>query len=448
MLNSGSSGRRCIVQTAIFSSKKAISLKSVHIAMYRLAKRHPLLRMKIKRSISDDTDNDWFLPMDKMEVKIEELPDKIWQDVMEQHLSESRINVEEGPLWYVKFLPNIYEEDTHVKLQHQFALIFVFDHAICDGNSILRLINETLLYLEDEINGVENYDKIESLPLPKSICDLTGIEDRLPLSLKIAKILISWFPSIIGWTLAKKYFKDNNLWITNINKNHLTPTVVPGTKMITMTFNQSETTQFMKSCKVHNVSPGAAFQSALLTILSEKLSLSEAEFRVSINLRQHHPKFKADNMFQQIAYHSTILWCKTKIPKTKKHWTLAKYCKQALHDNLVSRIGDSLQLLSVFRGIPGDILASEPQKSDSLVAFHNYGNCSFLNRGDNCSVRVTAMHGCIPLHKKAGPLFHAHCCCLEKQFFFGLAYSTSIISKETALEISEYVKQKIIQEIK
>ena len=123
LLNVGSLGAKHIVRTVIFSSERPISLQSVEIAMGRLAERHPLLRMKVKRSISND--NDWFIPMNKMEVKIEELPDRSWLDVMEQQLSYAGINVEEGPLWHVKFLPNINIEDTHVKLPHQYALIYL-----------------------------------------------------------------------------------------------------------------------------------------------------------------------------------------------------------------------------------------------------------------------------------------------------------------------------------
>ena len=118
--------------------------------------------------------------MDKMKVRVEELPDKLWLDVKEQQLSESGINMEKCLLWHVKFLPNINTEGTHVKLPHQYALIFVFAHAICDGNSMISIINDTLLYLEDGINGVEVFNKIESLPLPKSLCDLTDMEHKLP----------------------------------------------------------------------------------------------------------------------------------------------------------------------------------------------------------------------------------------------------------------------------
>ena len=89
-LNMGSIGVNHTVRTVILSSERPISLKSVEIALLRLAERHPLLRVKVKRSISDDNENDWFIPMDKMEVKEEELPHKMWLDVMKQQLSRDK----------------------------------------------------------------------------------------------------------------------------------------------------------------------------------------------------------------------------------------------------------------------------------------------------------------------------------------------------------------------
>ena len=444
----GRKGAMHIVRTAIFSSERLISLQSVEIALSRLVERHPLLRMKVS---SNGPDNEWFIPMDKMKVKVEELPNKSWLDVMEQQLSESGINVEEGPLWHVKFLPNINKEDTHVKLPHQYALIFVFDHAICDGNSFLRILNETLLYFENEMNGIENYDRIKSLPLPKSPCDLADVEHRLPLSLKLVQLLITWFPSIIGRIVTRLTVKGASEWIKKININLIPPAVTPATNMIPMAFNESETRQFMKACKSHNVSPFAAFQAALLTVLNDKVSLpEETKFITTVNLRPYYAKSESDDVLQQVVSYATSISCKATTRKRNNNsdfWTLAENCKHAVHDNLVTRIDKSLQLYSIMSKIPVDILVSKPDKVISVAIFHNLGNCSFLDRRDDCPVRVIATYGCIPQHKSPGPLFHAHCVYLEKKFLCSLSYSNKNIWKEVALEISENIKQKIFEEI-
>ena len=410
LLNRGRKGDMYIVRTVIFSSERPISLQSVEIALSRLAERHPLLRVKVS---SNGPDNEWFIPMDKMKVKVEELPNKSWLDVMEQQLSESGINVEEGPLWHVKFLSNINTEDTDVKLPHQYALVFVFDHAICDGNSFLRIMNETFLYFENEMNGNENHDRINPLPLPESLCDLADVEYRLPLSLKLIQLLISWFPSIIGRIVTRLTVKGASEWIKKINKNLIPPAVTPATNMIPMAFNQSETRQLMKACKSHNVSPFAAFQAALLTVLNDKLSLpEETEFKITVNLRPYYAKSDADYIFQQVVSYATFIPCKATIPKknnSSDFWTLAENCKHAVHDNLVTQFDKSLQLYSIMRKIPVDILVSEPDEVTSVAIFHNLGNCSFLDRRDNCPVRVIATYGCIPQHQSPGQLFHAHC---------------------------------------
>ena len=306
LLNMGSIGVNHIVKTVIFSSDNPISLKSVDIALLRLAERHPLLRVKIKRYISDYNVNDWLIPMDKMHVNVEELPHKMWLDVMEQQLSESGINIEKGPLWHVKFLPNINTEDPHVKLPHQHALIFVFDHAICDDNSMLRIINETLLYLENEMNGFENYDKVDSLPFPESLCNLPDVEHRLPLSLKVFQLLISWIPSIMGWVVTRLIAKDNT---KNLNSNLVSPTAaISASHVVPIVFNQSETMKLTNSCKAENVSPFAAFQAAVLTILNDKLSLPrEFKLNIPVNIRQYYSKLKQDYIYQQVANYVTFI---------------------------------------------------------------------------------------------------------------------------------------------
>ena len=78
---------------------------------------------------------------------------------------------------------------------------------------MISIINETLLYLEDGINGVEVFNKIESLPLPKSLFDLTDMEHKLPLVLKFVRLLISWFPFIIGGTMRSMNIKSQSEWI-------------------------------------------------------------------------------------------------------------------------------------------------------------------------------------------------------------------------------------------
>ena len=143
-----------------------------------------------------------------------------------------------------------------------------------------------------------------------------------------------------------------------INNSLIPPAVIPATKIIPIIFNQSETTRLMKACTTHNVSPFAAFQAALLTILKYKLSLpEEIEFNITVDLRSYYAKSEGDDIFQQAVSYATFLSCKTRIPKqnTCDFWTLAKYCKHVVHDNLVGRINNSLQFLPIIRKIPIDV---------------------------------------------------------------------------------------------
>ena len=447
MMNLGRRGLLHIVDTVIFASANPMTLQNVEKAMLRLVKRHPLLRMKVKQSTCNKTTNDWFEPMDQIQKNVEELADKEWLDVVEKQLSEPGINREEGPLWHVKFLPNINCENTHITLPHQFALIFVFDHAICDGSSILIIINETLSYLEDELNGVEHYENPESLPLPKSFCDILDIEKRLSFSFKFIQLLTNWVPSIVRMIANKMYAKDRSWLIKNIDDNPpIKSTIRPATRMIPIVFDKNETKQFMKSCKAHSVSPFAALQAAMLIVLVEQLSLSEeVHFDTTVDVRPQYAQSRADSIYEQVAYYAKSIMCKITIQSEKKTtdmWAVAESCKHAVHDNLFTRVENTLQLYYLMNKIQVDPAIVTP-----LAVFVNSGKCSLLDRADDCPARAIAMYGSVPMHNISRPvLFGIHCICLENRFMWILTYSTNNINIDTASEIAKGIKQKLIQE--
>ena len=442
MMNLGRIGVMQIVRTVIFSSVKPISIKNVERVLYRLAARHPLLRMKIKKYIFKGITSDWFVPMENIIIKLEELPDKVWLDVMEKQLSDTEINTEDGPLWHVKFLPNINHEETEINLSHQCAMIFVFNHAICDANSMLHLINETLSNLENELTEVKHFEKIESLPLPNSLSDIAGIESRRPFSHELFQLLISLFPFIL-WLAMTLIHKDRSTWIRRFKKKHSN---VSGTGIVAKCFNKSETEIFLHSCKVHSVSPLAAFQAASVTILADKLAISrEVQFGTTVNLRSYYNECK-NNIYREVASYSAFLDCKVKILEEKgDFWKLAQNCKNAVHEDLVARTEKQMQLMSVLRMVPGGVI-SKLNNVTSLFSFGNLGNCSFLNRNDDSHVRVIAVYGTGSIHRGPMPLFCAHLIYFEKRFLWNLSYSTSNISKEAAAIVAENIKQKIIEE--
>ena len=445
MLNMGRGGLMNVVRTAIFSSLEPISLNNVEKVMLRLAERHMFLRTIVKKRICDGTTTEWFAPMEKSAILIEELPDKVWLDVMEKQLSEPDINLEEGPLWCVKFLPNINVEDDDTKLTHKCALIFVFNHAICDANSMFRLINETLSYLEDELVGHKKQEMAKPLPLPITLEDLTDIRSRRPLSIKVWQMIVSMFPSLFGNFMKKMMSSKENVWVTKMGVNSGT---APATSTVPMAFNKSETAIFMKSCKDHSVSPLAALQAAYLSVLADKLSLSgdEVNFGTTVNLRPFYAKSKTDYAYQQIASYISFLSCTVKIPEKNDFWTFAQTCKDAVHHDLLVRTEKMLHFLSMLGSLPmKDFL--KPGTNSSLGDFNNCGNCSYLDRGDDCPIRVTAVYGCSAQHKGTGPLFSVHTVFFEKRFLWNLTYYKHVVSKQVATDFAKSVQDKLIKQI-
>ena len=354
--------------------------------------------------------------MEKITVKLEELPDKVWLDVMEKQLSEPEINPEEGPLWHVKFLRDINLEDTDKKLAYQCALIFVFNHAICDASTMLHLINETLSYLEDELNGGGTYQTLDSLPLPGTCFQVTKLSSKAPLYCKFADTFYYWFPSIIGLIIKISLFKDRSLWLKKLDSNSCT---ILKTSIIPMYLNEfeTETESVLRSCKTHAVSPFAAFQAALLTILTDKLSITgEVEFTVTVSLRPYCNQSEMECIDQQIAYYVSSLACKVTTPDGNENsdfWRLAQSCKKTVHNNILGRVGKRLHMFSILRTNTEPI--TDKRSIDKLVNFNNCGNCSFLNRNETSPARVTSIYACSAQHNGSKPLFNCHFIYFEKR---------------------------------
>ena len=445
MMNLGRKGMMTAVRAAVFSSQKPIVLQNVQGVLHRLAERHPLLRMKVQKRFSEGTTGDWFVPMEKITIKLDELPDKVWLDVMERQLSEPEINLEEGPLWLVKFLPNINLEYTDVKLSHQCALIFVFNHAICDASSMLRLINETLSYLEDELNGVETRKVIDSLPLPGTCLEVTKLSSRGPLYCRFAEALYCWFPSILGFIIKRSLFKDKSMWLKKLDSSSST---ILKTSIIPMSLNQFETESLLRSCKTRSVSPFAAFQAALLTILTDRLSITgEVKFRVTVSLRPYCRQSKMNCIDQQIACYVSAIDCKVGIPEGNENsdfWNLAQSCKKTVHNNISGRVEKNMHMFSILRTNSEPL--TDTRSIGTLVNFNNCGNCSFLNRDENCPVRVTSIYACSARHNGSKPLFNCHLMYFEKRFLWNLTYYSNLVNTNVASNIAALVQQKLLQE--
>ena len=104
--------------------------------------------------------------------------------------------------------------------------------------------------------------------------------------------------------------KSKNCVTKNMAKTSLKRNMVSATNMIPTTFNEKDTKAIMKACKVHYVSPLAAIQAAMITILTEKQYISgEIEFTATVDLRRYYPACKANDKYQQVANYATLAPC-------------------------------------------------------------------------------------------------------------------------------------------
>ena len=138
-----------LANTLVLRTKKLLQESVVKKALELLSKRHPMLRMLIRKN---NDGNYCFQKRHNVLVDLRQLDNSNWRDVMEESLLE-KFDVENGPLWRFIFLPNArYEIETgsdvnDTTFPHECICIFCFHHSIIDGTSYSRLFAEFLHYL-------------------------------------------------------------------------------------------------------------------------------------------------------------------------------------------------------------------------------------------------------------------------------------------------------------
>ena len=231
--------------TMVLRSKKPITGSVVRKAMELLMKRHPMLRMCIKKN----QDGDYRLQkMANVHVDLRELDTTDWKTVMEDSLLE-KFDGENGPLWRVTFLPNArYVPDTEEDIpdiasyHHQCICVFGFHHIVGDGPSYSRMFAEFIKYVGKLINNEE--PEVISMPMlpPMDLYMDELIQPKWyhrPLHLVLEILcIIPGFPEFI---MSRMFGEGNAFTRKHGVEIQRDPDIQPRTKIIPMEFTRIET---------------------------------------------------------------------------------------------------------------------------------------------------------------------------------------------------------------
>lgn len=199
-------GETAVNVVASVTIKGSIRASDLHASLLKIQTRHPLLSSNVWK---DESGIPYFIdqhPIQRIMVRtVNRLTDKDWE---RESIAEclTPFDTKNGSLLRLVWL----------KSENISNLIFVGHHCICDGRSILNIIDETLSLLgqpEKEIGSYKSFSAIQNF-IPVEIRDHKVNKLKTQLFSKVAKLLLLALafkkeikrekPFLLHWKLSKE----------------------------------------------------------------------------------------------------------------------------------------------------------------------------------------------------------------------------------------------------
>ena len=425
-----------------FTSRERTSLTQLEDILVNLAMRHPLLRVRIAGDASQNIP--CFELMDAVRLDIKEVSATDMTQ-MDESLYKPSFDVTKGPLWCAKFIPNLGTHHINGAKTHQFTLILVFNHAICDAIAIRQFLKEIVTNLTDSLRGV---DKVYN-PLPFPICteDVMDVEGQHTFLYKLCRFFARSFPMLLPLEKTPR-----NIWIeqfgTEISRN---PTITPKTNILSLVLNKKDTMQLMRACKSHGLSPMAAIQAAVMITMARTLNAPATQlyFSVSVSLKRILAKSAADIINEQMVFHSTSVSCEVVTPDdlvNPDFWDVAQSCKNSTHADLTHRAKNRISNVSFTRKTSANLFHPSV-RSREVAFFNNFGDISDINESDDPLFKLKSCK--VYLNAEVGPfpLFTFNMFTLEEELCVDLHYYNNIVNKTKASGFFKNMQSVLLTEM-
>ena len=417
----------------LLDSTQELNQDDLRKALGLLAKRYPLLRMRIKET--DDGTN--FEEMDKPDTVDFEVLDKItadnWIEGFEEELNGYLFDIGRGPLWRVRLLKEIFNEG-----KFRNALVFTFQHVICDALSIFELQKKLLEFLT-ALHGGEEFE-VQSLPLRPPL------ESLMPKQVEPNILETALFSSFFVLQRAKTFFvKPKNLFLSVYPPVANTePSVTKKTCLLARSLSEEETKLLIKSCKdnkctVHGAITASMNLATAQIVHREKRDLTipvsvESSFSASVR-KDCEPKMNSEDIGAYVSASSLNIPVPLIQPNDKQgFWEFARACTSEVHTQLDS--GKHFNLLKFYHCI--DI----PKYCRMSNNEHNEGRRSHVFNINNYGAQKTNLSEASPYKfagsyfgvqgSKTGPTFGTNVITVDGRFYWVVEYFPHVTSKTQA----------------
>ena len=437
-----------LTNALIIRSKQPLGKSLVHEALLRLAKRHPLLRSRI---VEDKAKNCfYFKPMDVIKVNLSVDESGDWKSIAEEQLRVVH-NVESGPLWRVVFLPNTsYKDEIQSDYVYESACVFGFSHVGIDGTSYMRLFGEFVDALNDAMNNVPaDIKPFDILPPLDAYLGPSPKQSFLQKIRRAAILLLTNFPGFFTKLIQRNatpppFVKNNGL------ERERNPDATKKSCIVPVELSEQQTSHMLKACKEHKVTVHGVVQAAACIAyaeLSQGGRLSSPTMLVAgptVNMRPH---IEATVPADYVGCYYSLIFMKNHIEPGMSIWDLAKTVSTFIHKSIAEQVPSKIayyfiSLLEIVKNVPALMTPPDPIDRMDDMHFTNLGNVSFLNRGSDRAVKLSARFGCSSEFRQ-GAIFSVNLATFNGKVFLTCGYYPHVTNKTVAEKFANMLIQKL-----
>ena len=421
----------------LLDSAQELSFDLLKRALNLLTKRYPLLRMRVK----DSADNQGlcFEEMENPEKIDFQVSDTIkagnWTKGLEEELNSYLFDIENGPLWRVKLLGEINKDG-----KFRNALLFTFQHVICDALSIFELQKYLMRILSSLHNG-EHFE-VECLPF------------RPPLETFISKVAqpniferLLFSTSFMLQKLKVSFFKPKNSFLSLYPPVANTePSVTKKTCLLTRALGQEETERLIQSCKANRCTVHGAITVSTHSAIAGIMQRERKDFKnplsvkssYSINMRKDCEPTVNSTEFGAFV---TATELSIAVPFSSTNdmqgfWNLARQCTREVHSQIKS--GKHRNLLKFYQcvDIPTYCKMSNYEHNQGrrshICNINNYGSHQ-LPQAENSSFKFAGTYFGVQA-AKTGHIFGNNLMTVDNRLYWAVEYFPHVTTKEQAEE--------------
>ena len=439
-----------VTSVLLLDSTQELNQDHLRKALGLLPKRYPLLRMRIKNSGIEASFEEMENPETVDFEQLYKITADNWIEGFEEELNGYLFDIGKGPLWRVRLLKETYNDE-----KFKNALVFTFQHVICDALSIFELQKTLMEILNSLHDGVEF--EVESLPLRPPLESLMPelVEPNL-----LERLLFSSFFTL---QRVKSFFvKPKNLFLSVYPPvAKADPSVTKKTCLLTRSLSEEDTKLLIKSCKTHNCTVHGALTASTHLAIARILRKEKKDLKIpfsvessySISLRNDcQPKVGSEEFGAFVSASGlTIPVPLVKRDDKRGFWEFARACTREVHTQLDS--GKHRNLLKFYHciDIPSYCQMSNYEHNEGrrnhICNINNYG-AQQTNQAENSTYNFAGSYFGVQA-AKTGHTFGNNIMTVDGRLYWAVEYFPHVTAKTQAEDFFgltlEILKQVCVQ---